>query len=139
MTEADTELRKPHNNETVSDEISRKADEILARLQNNKNLAPAVMQEEQILSNIQQQQQEVADSQLLGEPERQPASIPVPSSHQDDSEMLVVNPNTSTPEAKQPPETLPMTDSPVSSGRATRMDYEQLFDRLRNQSEENTQ
>jgi len=139
VTEADTELRKPHNNETVSDEISRKADEILARLQNNKNLAPAVMQEEQILSNIQQQQQEVADSQLLGEPERQPASIPVPSSHQDDSEMLVVNPNTSTPEAKQPPETLPMTDSPVSSGRATRMDYEQLFDRLRNQSEENTQ
>jgi len=139
VTEADTELRKPHNNETVSDEISRKADEILARLQNNKNLAPAVMQEEQILSNIQQQQQEVADSQLLGEPERQPASIPVPSSHQDDSEMLVVNPNTSTPEAKQPPETLPMTDSPVSSGRATRMDYEQLFDRLRNQPEENTQ
>ena len=135
----DAELPNARNDEAVSEEISRKADEILARLQKNANLVPAVTQEEQILSNIQQQQREVADSQLLGEPEQQSVSIPEVSPHRDDSEMLVVNPNTSSPEAKPTPETLPMTDSPISSGRVTRMEYEQLFDRLRNQPEENQQ
>ena len=130
-----TELRQPHNDESVSDEISRKADEILARLKNKVNL---VTQEEQILSNIQEQQREVADSQLLG-PEQQSNSIPEPSPHQDDSEMLIVNPNTNSPAPTPTPETFPMTDSPISSGRATRMDYEQLFDRLRDQTEENHQ
>ena len=107
----------------------------MARLKNKVNL---VTQEEQILSNIQEQQREVADSQLLG-PEQQPNSIPEPSPHQDDSEMLIVNPNTNSPAPTPTPETFPMTDSPISSGRATRMDYEQLFDRLRDQTEENHQ
>ena len=137
VTETETELHKTQNNESVSDEISRKADEILARLQNKVDVAPVATQEEQILSNIQQQQREVNDSQLLGESEQQSVAMPQPKPHQSDSEMLIVNPDPGLLKEKPTPESLPMTDSPISSGRATRMDYEQLFDRLRNQPDEN--
>ena len=139
VAETATELRKPHNDESVSDEISRKADEILARLRNNTDVTPVETQEEQILSNIQEQQREVNDSQLLGESEQQSVSMAEPSPHRGDSDMLIVNPDTDPLKAKPTPETFPMTDSPISSGRATRMDYEQLFDRLRNQPDENQQ
>ena len=139
VAETATELRKPHNDESVSDEISRKADEILARLRNNADVTPVETQEEQILSNIQEQQREVNDSQLLGESEQQSVSMPEPNPHRGDSDMLIVNPDTGSLKAKPTPETFPMTDSPISSGRATRMDYEQLFDRLRNQPDENQQ
>ena len=140
-TESADELRKAHNDQLVSEEISRKADEILARLQNKTNLArdTTTTQEEQILSKIQQQQREVTESQLLGESEQRAFSIPALNPHQDDSEMLIVNPATDSAEKKPTSDTYPMTDSPISSGRATRLDYEQLFDRLRNHPEENQQ
>ena len=137
VTETESEVHKTHNDDSVSDEISRKADEILARLQSKVDVAPVVTQEEQILSNIQQQQQEVNDSQLLGESEQQSVAMPQPKPHQSDSEMLIVKPDPGLLKEKPTPETFPMTDSPISSGRATRMDYEKLFDRLRNQPDEN--
>ena len=119
-----------HDNNSVSEEISRQADEILARL-HSANKPAEIDQEEQILSDIQSQQREVADSQLLGELQ---TSLPIPTEepHQDDSEMLVVNPEDDSTAKAHEPESFPMTDSPISSGRASRMDYEQLFDRLRN-------
>ena len=129
-----------HQNEAISEEISRQADEILARL--NKVSKPTEMdQEEQILADIQSQQREVADSHLLNESEPSPASLPIPTPelHQDDSEMLVVDTESHSADEVIEPETLPMTDSPVSSGRASRMDYEQLFDRLRNLPETDPQ
>ena len=122
-----------HDDNVVSDEISRQADAILARLHKASQPA-AIGQEEQILADIQSQQREVADSQLLGEEDSSPASLPIPTaeSHQDDSEMLVVHPEVSSTADADDPETFPIADSPISSGRASRMDYEQLFDRLRN-------
>ena len=132
---------KHDNDDSISDDISRQADEILARLNNVSkpdNVSQPVVadQEEQILADIQLQQREVADSHLLDAPEQpQPSlQLPAPVLHQDDSGMLVVNPEAeadSTVEADEP-ETFSMTDSPISSGRASRMDYEKLFDRLRN-------
>ena len=122
-----------HEDSSASDEISRQADEILARL-NRVNEPTATDQEEQILADIQTQQREVSDSQLLIDPDEPQASLPMsdPAAHQDDSEMLVVNSENDVAEQDNESETFPMTDSPISSGRASRMDYEQLFDRLRN-------
>ena len=125
-----------HANDGISEEISRQADAILARL-NNANKPASIDPEEQILADIQTQQREMTDSQLLGEQEPMQASLPIPTPdpHQDDSEMLVVNPESSAAEQATEPETFPIADSPISSGRASRMDYEQLFDRLRNMPE----
>ena len=122
-----------HTDDVASAEISRQADEILARL-HNANKPTAIDQEEQILADIQSQQREMTDSQLLGEQEQQQTSLPIPTpdSHQDDSGMLVVKPEAGLVEETVEPETFPIADSPISSGRASRMDYEQLFDRLRN-------
>ena len=121
-----------HQDNAISEDISRQADAILARL-NKVNTPAAVEPEEQILADIQAQQREVTDSQLMSELEQQPSlPLPTPESHQDDSGMLVVNSDAGATEASDEPQTFPMTDSPISSGRASRMDYEQLFDRLRN-------
>jgi len=114
-----------HADGAISADISRQADEILARL-NKVNKPAKAVQEDQILADIQAQQREVNDSQLLGNPDEPQASLPIPTPelHQDDSEMLVVNQEVNTTETSGEPETYPMTDSPISSGRAARMDYE---------------
>ena len=129
---SETSVHK-HQDTIASEEISRQADEILARL-NRANQPAEIVEEEQILADIQAQQREVTDSKLLEEIEQPQATMPIPTPapHQDDSAMLVVNPEASSNEQESEPETFPMTDSPISSGRASRMDYEQLFDRLRN-------
>lgn len=125
----------------ITDEISRQADEILARLQKRSREPTELNQEQQILSDIRQQQQFVNESNQSIE--QIPASVPIIESNteeptrQDDSEMLVVNPNTKPIDKKNEPKTFPMTDSPISSGNAARMDYEKLFDRLRNQTDDN--
>ena len=125
----------------ITDEISRQADEILARLQKRPREPTELNQEQQILSDIRQQQQFVNESNQSIE--QIPASVPIIESNteeptrQDDSEMLVVNPNTKPIDKKNEPKTFPMTDSPISSGNAARMDYEKLFDRLRNQTDDN--
>ena len=118
----------------ISDEISRQADEILARLQATSS---ELKQEQQILSDIREQQQIVNETQLSEE--QSPPSVPTPDEPKvrDDSEMLIVPPSTPPVDTTKEPEVFPMTDSPISSGRAARMDYEKLFDRLRNQPDEN--
>ena len=123
-----------HDNSAVSEDISRQADAILARLKNaNKPQVAeppglpqvaepqvaepqAAGQEERILADIEQQQREVTDSQLLVDIEQPQTSLPLPDpvAHQDDSEMLVVNQEASASEPTSEPETFPMTDSPVS-------------------------
>ena len=139
-TESSSELRTHDNSEAVSDEISRQADEILARL--NRQATP-VEPEDQILSDIRHQQREITDSQFLGNTADQSIPLPAPTAHQDDSELLIVKPDVPTsepePDAEPEAETFPMTDSQISSGRAARMDYEQLFDRLRNDPDEHQQ
>jgi len=111
-----------HLDAAKSEEISRQADEILARLKKAQN--PVVEdQENEILADIREQQELVTAAKVDSAPDDDstpPSSfqISTPTIHQDDSEMLVV------------------TDSPISSGRATRMNYEQLFDRLRNLPDE---
>ena len=106
----------------------------MARLQATSS---ELKQEQQILSDIREQQQIVNETQLSEE--QSPASVRTPDEPKvrDDSEMLIVPPSTPPVEAKKEPEVFPLTDSPISSGRAARMDYEKLFDRLRNQPDEN--
>ena len=133
-TSQSSETVQPRDNAGISDEISRQADEILARLQATSS---ELKQEQQILSDIREQQQIVNETQLSEE--QSPASVRTPDEPKvrDDSEMLIVPPSTPPVEAKKEPEVFPLTDSPISSGRAARMDYEKLFDRLRNQPDEN--
>ena len=137
-SEAPASPSSTHNHEDggVSEEISRQADEILARLY-SANKPAEIDQDEQILANIQAQRRELTDSNLLGDVEQTQTALPIPTPdpHQDDSEMLVVAPETGAAEQVDEPETFPIADSPISSGRASRMDYEQLFDRLRNMPE----
>jgi len=106
----------------------------LARLQATSS---ELKQEQQILSDIREQQQIVNETQLSEE--QSPPSVLTPDEPKvrDDSEMLIVPPSTSPVDTTKEPEVFPMTDSPISSGRAARMDYEKLFDRLRNQPDEN--
>ena len=133
-TSPSSETVQPRDNAGISDEISRQADEILARLQATSS---ELKQEQQILSDIREQQQIVNETQLSEE--QSPASVRTPdeSKVRDDSEMLIVPPSTPPVDTTKEPEVFPMTDSPISSGRAARMDYEKLFDRLRNQPDEN--
>ena len=133
-TSQSSETVQPRDNAGISDEISRQADEILARLQATSS---ELKQEQQILSDIREQQQIVNETQLSEE--QSPASVRTPdeSKVRDDSEMLIVPPSTPPVDTTKEPEVFPMTDSPISSGRAARMDYEKLFDRLRNQPDEN--
>ena len=133
-TSQSSETVQPRDNAGISDEISRQADEILARLQATSS---ELKQEQQILSDIREQQQIVNETQLSEE--QSPPSVPTPDEPKvrDDSEMLIVPPSTPPVDTTKEPEVFPMTDSPISSGRAARMDYEKLFDRLRNQPDEN--
>ena len=133
-TSQSSETVQPRDNAGISDEISRQADEILARLQATSS---ELKQEQQILSDIREQQQIVNETQLSEE--QSPASVRTPDEPKvrDDSEMLIVPPSTPPVDTTKEPEVFPMTDSPISSGRAARMDYEKLFDRLRNQPDEN--
>ena len=133
-TSRSSESVQSRDNAGVSDEISREADEILARLQATSS---ELKQEQQILSDIREQQQIVNETQLSEEQSAASVRTPDEPKMRDDSEMLIVPPSPPPVEAKKEPEVFPLTDSPISSGRADRMDYEQLFERLRNQPDEN--
>lgn len=152
------EFREEHLNEAASEEISRQADEILQRLQRSSSTAKApaigVTPEQdaedsgiQILDEIRKQQQLVAGvyvsseasrgaGQDRGESVQTPRTLPMVShgQHTDDSEMLVVENTAEPPAAIEPGRSasspLDIGDQ-VSTGRAKRMNYEQLFDRLR--------
>jgi type II secretory pathway predicted ATPase ExeA len=54
--------------------------------------------------------------------------------HQDDRDMLICQPNPDVPEQQLNllQNRMPIQPTPVSTGRAARMDYQQLFDQLRN-------
>lgn len=133
-TSQSSETVQPRDNAGISGEISRQADEILARLQATSS---ELKQEQQILSDIREQQQIVNETQLSEEQSAASVRTPDEPKMRDDSEMLIVPPSPPPVEAKKEPEVFPLTDSPISSGRADRMDYEQLFERLRNQPDEN--
>ena len=57
---------------------------------------------------------------------------PAEEPRRDDSEMLIVSRMEQKMESPKPkPEPIPFPQTPVSKGNAQRMDYQQLFDQLR--------
>ena len=83
-------------------------------------------------------------SQTAPEPESINIEYPVASAsptsqpRRDDSEMLIVSRMEQQLESPAPkePEPIPFPETPVSKGRAQRMDYQQLFDQLRDISKD---
>lgn len=156
---AETQYRQPHVNEATSEEISRQADEILKRLERSNLQAETVSQlptvetdesdsDMSILNEIRKQQQLVAGVKVEDEvaavgavededtSDHLPSTVPMVSSGQraDDSEMLFVKQPKESREdetSRMAKPSQPGLGDQVSKGRAQRMNYEQLFDRLR--------
>ena len=93
----------------------------------------ALDESQQILNEILEQKNALA--QQREEMASEPSSNNTPldeSTRKDDREMIIVNQMEQAVEKAKPDEThVPFPSTPVSTGRAQRMDYQKLFDQLR--------
>lgn len=162
--EATSESSKFHQQitEVTNEDISRQAEEILKKLQQNqaqRQITPAnehdsvshetpvntnpetgptdaeIDTSHAILAEIRSQRDQIqANLQSQDDP-----SQAQPQGHRDDKEMIIMNPPKpdDTPSDPSPRASIPLPETPVSTGKAVRMDYQQLFDQLRNVNQQN--
>jgi hypothetical protein len=101
----------------------------------------AVEETQKILDEILQQKQILAqETQQTPIDSEESVSLQYPGTEntdqrQDDREMIFVNQMKQPNETPKSDETVPFVDTPITTGRAERMDYQKLFDQLRDASD----
>ena len=133
----------------IDEDISRQANEILKRLQASQAIQSSspvshetevnsnsedsttpsdVNHSEAILNEIRSQHEMIQSQTTV----THPINDFNVTQHRDDKEMIVVNPLPEATESIPKIAKIPLPETPASTGRAERMDYQQLFDQLRN-------
>ena len=133
-TEASSEAAPEINTE---ERVARELDE-------SQKVLQEILSQKSILEAAREQ----TDQPAAAEPEAPGASVnleypvsqsaPTAPPRRDDSEMLIVSRMEQQLESPKPskPKPIPFPETPVSKGNAQRMDYQQLFDQLRDVSKD---
>ena len=135
---------KDVTNEPVSHETENPASTSASTPTLNAEVArqtEAVEETQKILDEILQQKQILAqETQQTPIDSEESVSLQYPGTEntdqrQDDREMIFVNQMKQPNETPKSDETVPFVDTPITTGRAERMDYQKLFDQLRDASD----